>query len=79
MMKQQRKRVQCVSNTSSSGYHRDLNPGEWYDAEEWFFSSEIRYYMIYWGNGASDYAVYDRELFVSIEEKRELALQKIGI
>lgn len=78
MAKRQRIRVQCVSN--ASGYHSDLNTGEWYDAEEWFFASgENRYYMIFWGRGASDYAVYDRELFISIEEKRELALRKIGI
>lgn len=72
MMKQQRTRVQCASNRC--GYHTDLNLGQWYDAEE-----RGMYYKIYWAGGASDYAFYDRDLFVSIEEKRELALQKIGI
>ena len=72
MMKRNRIKVQSISNRS--GYHTDLKLGQWYDAEECGM-----YYKIYWGSDASDYAVYDRELFVSIEEKRERALQKIGI
>jgi len=71
-MKQNRIKVQSISNRS--GYHTDLKLGQWYDAEE-----RGMYYKIYWGSGDSDYAVYDRELFVSMEEKRELALEKIGI
>lgn len=72
MMKRNRIKVQSISNRC--GYHTDLKLGQWYDAEE-----RGMYYKIYWGSGASDYAIYDRELFISMEEKRELALEKIGI
>jgi len=71
-MKRQRIKVQCVSNRS--GYHTDIKIGEWYDAVD-----RVNYYAIYWGHGESDYAIYDRELFISTAEKRQLALEKIGI
>lgn len=39
----------------------------------------VNYYAIYWVHGESDYAIYDRELFISTAEKRQLALEKLGI
>lgn len=71
-MKRQRIKVQCVSNRY--GYHTDIKIGEWYDAVD-----RVNYYEIYWGNGETDYAFYAKELFISTEEKRQLALEKIGI
>lgn len=75
-MKQLRIKVQCVSNRC--GYHYELEPGEWYDAADINYGNSPCY-KIYWGSGESDYAFYDRELFISIEEKRELTLEKLGI
>jgi hypothetical protein len=72
-MKRQRIKVQCVANRA--GYYTSLKIGEWYDA----VNILAGFYAIYWGHGESDYAIYEKELFRTTAEKRELALEKLGI
>ena len=78
-MKRQRIKVQCVANRS--GYYTSLKIGEWYDAVDGANTdiNLVHHYLIYWGHGESDYAIYEKELFRTTAEKRELALEKLGI
>jgi hypothetical protein len=89
-MKRQRIKVHCVANRS--GYYTSLKIGEWYDAVDGANTdiNLVHHYLIYWGKvqhrfapylsyGESDYAIYEKELFRTTAEKRELALEKLGI
>jgi len=68
-------KVQCIS--TNSGYHSDLRRGKWYDAKQ-RIDSDL--YFIYYdgtGNVSDNFGVYDKNLFRTLDEKREFRLNKI--
>jgi hypothetical protein len=73
-------KVQCISN--NSGFHQRLEIGKWYQVEESAFlddSGNTVYYIVQ-GLGKNDeYGVYDKSLFITVEEVRNKKLGQLGI
>ena len=69
-------KVQCIS--TNSGFYENLELGKWYDAKESTFQLELlkSYYIVYGTNDNSP-RPYDKKLFRTLEEKRDIKLNKI--
>lgn len=69
-------KVQCIS--TNSGFYKKIQLGKWYEAEEY-----LRSYIIYGipklHSLDNDYGLFDKSLFRTIDEKRDLKLNKLGI
>lgn len=76
-------KVQCIS--TKCGYHEMLERGKWYEAELYTSRSDGNVHYIIYGLGNkthpldSDYGVYEKSLFRTIDEKRDTVLNKLGI
>lgn len=77
-------KVQCISN--NSGFYQRLEIGRWYEAELYTSRSTGRsdQYIIYdLGNKEHpldiESGVFDMSLFVTVEQKRDNTLNKLGI
>ena len=82
-------KVQCISNRS--GFHQQLNVGEWYDVEEYISSDgKSDTYIVNKlsaGKPKSDvpisvfhmalFGLYDKSLFRTLQDKRDSLLDKI--
>jgi hypothetical protein len=75
-------KVQCISYTNEVNQINELVIGKWYDAD--FFSQDE--YVVY-GSGENEYSsifgkkiytgFYPKKFFVTLNEKREIELNKI--
>ncbi len=76
-------KVQCISNNSE--FHQRLEIGKWYRVEEFNSRSGRTDQYIVYGLGKKEhfldtpYGVYDKSLFITVEEKRNKKLGELGI
>ncbi len=75
-------KVKCIS--TKSGFHQRLERGKWYDAEEYESrgdGNKDNYIIRGLGNKQHkldmDYGVYDKSLFITLEEHRDKKINKI--
>ena len=68
-------KVQCIS--TNSGFYENLELGKWYDAKESTFPYYIESYYIVYGTNDNSPRPYDKKLFRTLEEKRNIKLNKI--
>jgi len=74
-------KVKCISN--NSGFHQRLERGKWYEVEEYCsISGNTDKYIVHGlGNKEhhldADYGVYDKSLFLTLEECRDRKINKI--
>jgi hypothetical protein len=69
-------KVQCIS--TKFGLHKDLKLGQWYDAIEYGkIHYKIECNISYASQQYTDYNIYDKSLFRTIDQRRDNKLNKI--
>lgn len=70
-------KVQCIS--TNSGFYKNIELGKWYDAKIQIFPGQPKkeeFYIVYGTNDNSP-RPYDKKLFRTLDELRDIKINKI--
>lgn len=68
-------KVQCIS--TNSGFYKNIELGKWYDAKIQILPTTKKEFYIVYGTNDNSPRPYDKKLFRTLEEKRDIKLNKI--